>query len=268
MSQVTLIFGIAPAVAPIVGGALLNTFGWRSIFWLLLGLSLATLVWAWRTLPETLPREARQPLHPRALWRNYRAVITRFDFLLLAAVPALNFSAFFLYIAAAPAYLVGLLGVSTWGFGWLFVPMIAGIMLGAVISGRLAGRMSPRRTIALGYVFAFAGVGLNLAVVAFVPPSVPWHVLPILVFCIGSAIIMPSITLILLDLFPTMRGLAASLQGFVHFSLSAVNAGTIAPFLSDSLWTLAFGMAAFTLGSFVLWAVYRTRARRHSSTPP
>lgn len=268
MSQVTLIFGIAPAVAPIVGGALLNTFGWRSIFWLLLGLSLATLVWAWRTLPETLPREARQPLHPRALWRNYRAVITRFDFLLLAAVPALNFSAFFLYIAAAPAYLVGLLGVSTWGFGWLFVPMIAGIMLGAVISGRLAGRMSPRRTIALGYVFAFAGVGLNLAVVAFVPPSVPWHVLPILVFCIGSAIIMPSITLILLDLFPTMRGLAASLQGFVHFSLSAVNAGTIAPFLSDSLWTLAFGMAAFTLGSFVLWAVYRTRARPHSSTPP
>jgi DHA1 family bicyclomycin/chloramphenicol resistance-like MFS transporter len=268
MSQVTLIFGIAPAVAPIVGGVLLNTLGWRSIFWLLTALSLVTLVWSWRTLPETLRPEARQPLHPLALWRNYRAVIMRLDFLLLAAVPALNFSAFFLYIAAAPAYLVGLLGVSTWGFGWLFVPMIAGVMIGAVLSGRLAGRLSPRKTIGLGYAFAGAGVALNLAVVAFVPPGVPWHVLPILVFCIGSALIMPSITLILLDLFPTMRGLAASLQGFVHFSLSAVNAGTIAPFLSHSLWTMAFGMAGFTLSSFVLWLVYRSRARSPSSPSP
>jgi DHA1 family bicyclomycin/chloramphenicol resistance-like MFS transporter len=72
---------------------------------------------------------------------------------------------------------------------------------------------------------------------------------------------MPSITLILLDLFPTMRGLAASLQGFVHFSLSAANAGTIAPFLSHSLWTMAFGMAGFTLSSYLLWLIYRSRAR-------
>ena len=63
--------------------------------------------------------------------------------------------------------------------------------------------------------------------------------------------------LMLLDLFPTMRGLASSLQGFLHFSLSAVNAGTIAPFLSYSLWALAFGMIGFTLASFALWRVYR-----------
>jgi MFS transporter, DHA1 family, multidrug resistance protein len=259
MSKVTLIFGIAPAVAPVLGGLLLNTLGWRSIFGLLFILTLITLLWSWRALPETLPPAARQPLHPRALWRNYRAVISRADFLLLAFIPALNFSAFFLYIAVAPAYLVDLLGVSTYGFAWLFVPMIAGIMVGALISGRVAGRFTPRRTVAIGYGFAFGGVAFNLVIVALVPPGVPWHVLPIFVFSIGSAIIMPSITLLLLDLFPTMRGLASSLQGFVHFSLSAVNAGTIAPFLSHSLWTLALGMAGFTLASFALWLVYQRR---------
>lgn len=267
MSQVTLIFCIAPAIAPVLGGLLLNTLGWRSIFGLLLALTFITLLWSWRALPETLPPAARQPLHPRSLWRNYRVVVTRGDFLLLALIPALNFSAFFLYIASAPVYLVDLLGVSTYGFAWLFVPMIAGILVGALISGRVAGRLSARKTVRLGYGFAFGGAAFNLAIVAFVPPSVPWHVLPIFVFSIGSAIIMPTITLMLLDLFPAMRGLASSLQGFVHFSLSAVNAGTIAPFLSHSLWTLALGMAGFTLGGFALWLIYQRRSTPEGTVP-
>lgn len=260
MSQVTLIFGIAPAIAPVIGGVLLNTLGWRSIFGFMLALSLAMLVWAWRALPETLPRASRQSLHPRALFRSYRSVLSRLDFLLLAAVPALNFSAFFLYIAVAPAFLIDLLGVSTLGFAWLFVPMIAGIMTGAWISGRVAGRVAPARTVALGYRVAMAGVAINLALAVLVPPGVPWHVLPVYVFCVGSSMIMPSVFLILLDLFPTMRGLASSLQGFVHFALSALTAGTIAPFLAHSLLTLAMGMAAFTAASYALWRYYLRRA--------
>ena len=161
MSQVTLIFGIAPAIAPVIGGVLLNTFGWRAIFWFLLAFTLALIAWCLRALPETLPPAARQPLHPKALWRNYRTVLTRLDFLLLAAIPALNFAAFFVYVAVAPAFLVDLLGVSTRGFAWLFVPMITGIMIGALISGRVAGRLSLERTVRLGYAFAFAGVAIE-----------------------------------------------------------------------------------------------------------
>jgi len=268
MSQVTLIFGLAPAIAPVIGGVLLNAFGWRSIFWFLLAFTLALLGWCLRALPETLPPAARQPLHPKALWRNYRTVLGRLDFLLLAAIPALNFAAFFVYIAAAPAFLVDLLGVSTRGFAWLFVPMIAGIMIGATVSGRVAGRLSPERTVRLGFGLAFAGVAINLAVAALHPAGVAWHVLPIFVFCIGSAIIMPTVTLILLDLFPTMRGLASSLQGFVQFSLAGVNAGTIAPYLARSLPALALGMAAFTLASAGLWIIYLRRRPGAPHHPP
>jgi DHA1 family bicyclomycin/chloramphenicol resistance-like MFS transporter len=65
----------------------------------------------------------------------------------------------------------------------------------------------------------------------------------------------------MLDLFPSMRGMTSSLQGFVHFSLSAVVAGTIAPFLVQSLKALALGMLAAATASFALWLVYQRRAR-------
>jgi len=73
--------------------------------------------------------------------------------------------------------------------------------------------------------------------------------------------VMPSITLILLDLFPAIRGLASSLQGFVQFALSGLTAGTLAPFVAHSLKTLALGMAGFMLAGFALWLVYQNRAR-------
>ncbi len=256
MSQITLVFGVAPAIAPVLGGVLLNTFGWRAVFWVLLVLVIALLIWASKRLPETLPPSARQSLLPRHLWRNYVNVLRRPEFLLLAAIPALNFAAFFLYIASAPSFLMDLLGVSSYGFAWLFIPMITGVMIGAFVSGRVAGMMTPRRTIGLGYILMFIGVVADLAVATLVPPGVPWHVLPIMIYSMGSSVTMPSATLLLLDLFPTMRGLASSLQGFLQFVLAAVNAGTIAPMLAGSLLTLALGMAGFTIMSLVLWITY------------
>ena len=258
MSQVTLVFGLAPAIAPVIGGLLLNLLGWRAIFAMMLAFALGVLTWSARSLPETLPRAHRQSLRPRDLARNYRAVLLRLDFLLLAAIPTLNFAAFFIYIASAPSYLP-LLGVTTWGYAWLFVPMITGVMAGGMLSGRLAGRLSAARTVAVGYAWMFAGVAMNVLIVALVPPSVPWHVLPIMVFTLGSSLMMPSVVLTLLDLFPTMRGLASSLQGFVQFAFSGLVAGTIAPFLAQSLWALLAGMAVFTAGSFVVWLLYRWR---------
>jgi DHA1 family bicyclomycin/chloramphenicol resistance-like MFS transporter len=261
MAQTTLVFGVAPAVAPIIGGAVLNLFGWRAIFWTLLLLVVAVFAWAARSLPETLPRDARQPLRPRALLHNYRSVLLRREFQLLAFVLALNFAGFFIYIAGAPSFLIDLLGVTTSGFAWLFVPMIGGIMLGAYLSGRFAGRRSPRHTVRLGYALMFAGNALNLAVCWALPPHVAWNVLPVFVYCVGTSLVMPSATLLLLDLFPGMRGMASSLQGFVHFALSALVAGTVAPFLVASLQALALGMLAATVASFTLWLVYQRRAR-------
>ncbi len=261
MSRVTLVFGMAPALAPVIGGVLLNLLGWRSIFWFMLAWVLIVLVYCVVRLPETLPPAQRHVMHPRVLWRNYKNVLLRTEFLLLSMLAALNFCAFFIYVAAAPTFLVGLLNVSTWGFAWLFIPMITGIMLGAALSGRMAGKHSPQQTIRLGYAFMATGVVLNLFVSFLLPPDVRWNVPPIFILCMGTSLVAPSVMLMLLDLFPTMRGMAASLQGFVQFAAGGFVAGSIAPLLARSLPALALGMAGFTMASFVLWLIYQRRAR-------
>jgi DHA1 family bicyclomycin/chloramphenicol resistance-like MFS transporter len=261
MSQVTLVFSLAPAIAPIVGGVLLNTLGWRSIFWVLLLWVLLILAWSTRSLPETLSVSQRHALRPRALWRNYTGVLANPRFTLLSLIPTLNFAAFFIYIAAAPTFLVNLLGVSTWGFAWLFVPMIAGVVAGATLSGRMAGRISPQRTIRMGYVFIAVGAVANLLICHFAPPFVAWNIAPILIYTTGSGLVAPSVMIALLDTFPTMRGMASSLQGFVQFSVAGIVAGTVAPLLARSLPALAWGMAAFSVASFVSWLFYQRLAR-------
>ncbi len=261
MAQVTLVFSIAPAIAPIVGGALLNILGWRSIFWVLLLWVLIVLVWSTRYLPETLHPSHRHALRPRVLWRNYASVLAKPEFTMLSLIPTLNFAAFFLYIAVAPIFLVDLLGVSTWGFAWLFMPMITGIIIGSTLSGRMAGRISPQRTIRLGYSFIAVGAVANVLICQLAPAFVAWNVAPILVFVTGSSLVAPSVMLSLLDLFPTMRGLASSLQGFVQFSVAGMVAGTVAPLLARSLTALAWGMAGFSLAGFMAWLIYQRRAR-------
>ncbi len=267
MSQITMVFGIAPAIAPVVGGLMLNTLGWRAIFWVLLVFVIGTAVWTARSLPETLPPASRQPLHPRRMWRNYVEVLTHREFLLLAIVPALNFAAFFTYVAVAPAFLIDQLGVSTWGFAWLFIPLIAGVLIGAGISGRVAGRLTPLRTVDIGFAFMGAAALLNVVVCALLPPDVVWNIAPLFVFTIGSSIVAPSITLLLLDLFPRMRGLASSLQGFLQFTLSGFNAGSIAPLLDATLLGMALGMAAFTASSYAMWSLYRRTQPPMIGTP-
>jgi len=261
MSQITLVFAIAPAIAPVIGGILLNLTGWRSIFWALLAFTLFVLAWTSRSLRETHPPHLRIPLHPRTMARNYRAVLGKPEYLLLAFVPALNFCAFFLYIAGAPAFLVDLLGVSTWGFGWLFIPLIAGVMIGATASGRLAGRITSPHTVQVGYLFMGGASVFNLAICLLAPPHVALNVAPMFFYMIGSSMAMPSVTVMLLDLFPAMRGLASSLQGFIQFALGGIVAGTIAPLVDHSLVALAAGMAAFTLAGYALWVIYLRRLR-------
>ncbi|MEO8848133.1 MAG: multidrug effflux MFS transporter [Casimicrobiaceae bacterium] len=268
MAQITMVFGIAPAVAPIIGGAMLNTLGWRAIFWVLLLWVIAITIWTARSLAETLPPQVRQPLRARSMWNNYVEVFTHREFLLLAFIPALNFAAFFIYVALAPVFLIDKLGVSTWGFAYLFIPLIAGVLIGASISGRAAGLLTPRRTVDIGFAFMGGAALMNVAISAFAPPSVLWNIAPTFVFTIGSSIVAPSVTLLLLDLFPRMRGLASSLQGFIQFTLSGFNAGSIAPLLDATLLTMALGMAGFTAASYALWRVYRRTLPFHETSTP
>lgn len=256
MSRVTLIFAVAPAVAPIIGGALLAVAGWRAVF-VFLALFGALLGYlTWRFLPETLLPAARHPLHPVSLGRAYARVLGSGAFLLLAGALALNFNGFFLYVLSAPVFLMEHLRLGPQDFGWMFMPAVAGMMSGSALSGRVAERWPPQRTIVTGFVVMGAAALCNLTVGAFVPPGLPWSIAPIVGYTFGMALAMPSLTLLALDLFPARRGLASSCQSFLQVGINSLTAGALAPLLWGSTLTLAGGMAAFVaLGglAFLRW---------------
>src|ERR1700686_2679713 len=146
MSMVTLFFGLAPAIAPVIGGWLFETLGWRSIFWFLTAVGTVLIVAGAIRLPETLPESHRQPFHPVALLKGYEEVGIHRRFLLLSLVVGFNFNAFFLYIVSAPVFLGVHLHLGPQQYAWLFLPCIVGIMFGAQLSGRAAGRYTPAKT--------------------------------------------------------------------------------------------------------------------------
>src|SRR5258707_7740860 len=192
MSMVTLFFGLAPAIAPVIGGWLFIGLGWRSIFWFLAAVGLLLVVVGWRYLPETLAPIARQPFHLVPLLKGYEEVGINARFLLLSLAVGFNFNAFFLYIVSAPVFLGEHLHLGPQQYAWLFLPCILGIMLGSQLSGRAAGRYAPTQTVQRAYFFmGIAAIG-NLAYAFALPPSVPWAVIPIMIFGIGFAMAMPS----------------------------------------------------------------------------
>ena len=268
MSLVTLFFGLAPAIAPVIGGWLFVSLGWRAIFWFLAAIGLGLVVVSWRLLPETHPETNRQPFHPVALLKGYEEVGINARFLLLSAAVGFNFNGFFLYIVSAPVFLGEHLRLGPQQYAWLFLPCIVGIMIGAQLSGRAAGRFTPARTVNTAYGFMASAALINLAYALAMPPSIPWAVMPIMLYGIGFAMAMPSISLITLDLFPTRRGMAASLQGFVSGMVNTLTAGLVSPAVSHHPSWLAAGMLAMLAAGLASWLLYLRSARKGPREPP
>ena len=254
MSQVSMIFGIAPAIAPIVGGWILGWGAWPVIFWFLAGFSVLLLLSTALWLPETHPREARVALAPRRMLRDYVYIFLNPRFQRLAAASSLTFAGLFLYIASAPDFVMELLQLNERQFGWLFIPTIGGMTLGAFVSGRAAGRISGVRQVGIGFaccgVAALGNVGYNAWVASM---ALPWAVLPIAVAAFGVALIFPIVTLAILDMYPRQRGASSSLQAFTSLVLNALVAGVLSPLLSHHGLHLALAAAVFTLAGWLFW---------------
>ncbi|MCW5580092.1 MAG: multidrug effflux MFS transporter [Luteimonas sp.] len=265
MSQVSMIFGAAPAIAPVIGGWLLGWGRWPLIFWFLVGFAVLLVLATWRWLPETLPRQARLAPAPRRLLRDYAYISLNPRFQRLAAAAAFNFGALFLYIASAPAFVLDLLKLDERQFGWFFIPMISGMMLGAWMSGRAAGRVSGARLVNIGFACSGVAVLANILYTqAFPHPSLPWAVMPMILNAFGIALVFPIVTLAILDMYPRQRGSASSLQAFTSLVVNAVIAGVLSPFASHDARHLAIAAAAFVLAGWLFW---RWEARRGRPPP-
>ena len=151
MSQITIFFGVAPAIAPMIGGVLFAHLGWHSVFWFLTAVGVALWAANYKLLPETLHLSQRQPLKLSNLLQGYWKLGLDPRFLLLALASGIPFNGMFLYVLSAPVFLGEHLALAPTQFFWFFVLTISGIMGGALVSGRMAGRLAPKQQIKYGF---------------------------------------------------------------------------------------------------------------------
>jgi DHA1 family bicyclomycin/chloramphenicol resistance-like MFS transporter len=262
MSSVMLLFALAPALAPILGGLLHEWLGWRAVFGFLSLYGVAALVLVRLALPETLHREARQSIHPIAVLRAYGRALGQPRFVALVLGIASAFGGMFVYVAGSPAIVFGHLGLGADDFAVLFVPMVAGLMLGSFVSGRVAHGAAPSATVSLAFAVMAVAVLLNLAQAHWLSPT-PWSVVaPLILYAFGAALAMPGVTLMALDCFPRQRGMASAAQGFVQMVTMAAVSGALVPVVTGRVAHFAYGQAGLFALALSLWAGVRWLARR------
>ena len=253
MSQITIYFGVAPAIAPIIGGWLFVHMGWHSIFWFLTAVGVALWFANFKLLPETLHVSHRQPLKLSNLMQGYWQLGLDPRFLLLALASGIPFNGMFLYVLSAPAFLGDHLGLVPKQFFWFFMLTISGIMGGAWVSGRMAGKLPPKQQIKYGFLIMLVIAVINLVANLLFKAHVAWAMFPVAIFAFGWALMVPVITLLVLDLHPDRRGMASSLQTFVGASANGVVAGVVAPLVMHSTVALAASSLAMMCVGLVAW---------------
>jgi DHA1 family bicyclomycin/chloramphenicol resistance-like MFS transporter len=266
MSQVTIYFGVAPAIAPVIGGFLFVHADWHSIFWFLAAIGSVLMATMWLQLPETLRASARQPFSAGSLMRGYSEMVSNARFMALAFASGVPFNGMFLYVLSAPVFLGEHMKLGPTQFFWFFLTTIGGIMGGAWWSGRLAGRISPHRQIRHGLLIMGVGSLVNIALNGLFPPSPFWAIPLISFFAFGWALMVPVVTLLLLDQAPTRRGMASSLQACIGSVANAFVAGIIAPLVMHSTFALAMASGLMTMIGLGAWLWVRPRLPEHSSS--
>lgn len=258
LSLVTMLFAFAPAVAPVIGGWIHVTLGWHAVFGFMALFALSLATGSYLLLPETHPKEKRSHLHVVTLTRTAWSVVCHREFLLLAFGMGANFAALMIFVGAAPSVVVDHWHLSETEFANLFIPVIAGLISSAFVSGRMAGRYTFAQQSRLGFMLAMSGSAvMTLLFAAFSMPPLLIQQFLIAFIAFGVQLAGPTLSLRMLDLFPHARGSAASVQSCVSIAISALVFGFIAPIVSDSMLSLAIGSFVSALIGFGLWRLSR-----------
>lgn len=253
MSQVMMLFALAPAIAPVIGGWLHDAFGWHSVFYFLAVYSSLVFLLVLLRIPETLAPALRQSFHPLNVARVYGRALVHRRFLSLVFIVSGYFGGMFLYIAGAPTLIFDFLHLESTDFGRMFVPMVIGMISGSGLSARLAHRWPAERTVKLALILMALGTLLNVAQSLWLAPMVVTSVAPLVLFACGIGLAMPAMTVLSLDCFPHHRGTASALQGFVQMMVNALIASLAVPLLAQQPSHMALGQLALLLMSLFLW---------------
>ena len=219
-SQLMLVMGLAPILAPMLGGLLVNTTGWQSIFLVLTGFSAAAGLAVALGLPESMPAHVpRQPLS--GALRQYARLVKDSVYLGHALTGGIAIAGMFAYIAGSPFVFIKLYGVPAEHFGWLFGTNAAGFILVAQVNARLLAKRGPAFLLVRA-VWVYFLAGLTLLAVSAMRPDALWPLLVPLFICIASlGCIIPNASACAMNGQGARAGSASAMLGCLQFSIAA-----------------------------------------------
>jgi MFS transporter, DHA1 family, multidrug resistance protein len=257
LSLMGSIMALAPIVAPLIGGVLQTTFGWRANFIVAFAVGLIAAVVVWRLLPETLPKRALEPLSFAHVGRVYRGLLGNRGFAAHLGILAASFAGLFAWISGSPFVLQDLYGLSAFGFSIAFALCSLGFLFGTFAASHIVSRIGLGPTIGIG-ALALAAGGLTMcAALALGSTSLAAIVLPTTLYLFGLGLALPQAMAGALTLFPDRAGAAASLVGFAQQSAAAILGAIVGQLLGESAWPIAGPLAAMGLAALLIWVASR-----------
>lgn len=253
-SVLMLVNGVAPIAAPVIGGLLLQFTSWRGVFVILAILVALMLLAVIVGLPETLPLERRQSGELRATLATFRRLLTDRFFIGCALSSGLSFAAMFSYISGSPFVIQDIYGLSPQTFSFIFGANALGIVLAGQISGRLVGRVSPSRLLAVALIaVALGGTALLLVVIAGV--GLPGILPALFVMVASQGLVLPNSTALALANHPRTAGSASALLGVLQFALGAASAPLVGIAGSTTALPMATVIAFLGLSAFATFTL-------------
>lgn len=265
LSLMTLIMGIAPIVAPLIGGFILQFAGWRAIFWVLAAFGVAVGAAAYFRLGESRSDETAAQARAENPLRAFRALLGQRRLVGYALAGALNGATLFTYISSSPGLLIGTYGISPQAFGWVFGLNAAGVIGASQLNRLLLKRWDPDQVLARA-ALAAGGAGLLLTLAAFTGIGERWTILPLLFLMLASYGFMQGNTMAGgLSVDPRRAGSISALMGGASFATGAVAASLTGLFADGTPRPMALVMTVAVLGSAV--ALYTLALPRRAYPP-
>ncbi len=217
---------VAPVIAPLIGGAVVPFGGWRSVFWLLAGLSAITVVGVLVAVPESLPAASRRTGSVLSTVSDMRGVATHGPFIARVSVFVFTFGVLFAYISASPFIYQDMVGLSPTAYSVAFTVNALGILVSNLAGARLIGRFAPEKIMRTGVVGMVTAIVHLVVVVVALSPAGTLGLAPVTVgfvlLTLSVGLVLPNAAALSMQATRGRSGSGSALLGAAQFGLAAV----------------------------------------------
>jgi len=241
IATLVMVMVIAPMMSPALGGEMMNRFGWESVFLVMAGASVIIFVFLILRQPETLVTPV-QFEGIGSMLRTFDGLLRSRPFCGYAFCVTFVSVVFFSFISAAPEIMVSVLNRPPTEYGYYFVMIPIGFMIGNYVTRHFGRSISIDSMIVLGSTIAIGGIVLAI-VLNLVGLSHPLALfLPVSIAVFGNGITLPNAQAAAINEFPQYAGSASGLTGFLQMSVSAVAAQFVAFIFNETAYPLLIMM--------------------------